>query len=140
VWPSADRALTALLLSLHVGLFVWALAGWSEWLLPAVPWPAVSNPLFPRWLLFAHWSAVLLAATLFLGGYRARWRRTPAAMIPAYAFMAAVCLVETFFFLVHPLRFVALALELVAYVAIPVALHRLPSFVARFALRSPAAG
>lgn len=132
-----SRSLPPLLLCLHAALLVWALAGWSEWLMPRVPWPEVSNPLFPRWLLLFHWSAVLIAAVLFLVGYLARWKRTPAAMIGAYACMAAVCVVETFFFLEHPLRFAALLAELTAYLAILLALFRLPSFVARFAPTAP---
>ena len=45
-----------------------AVAG-TEWLLPVVPWPLVSNPAFPPWLLLVHWLAVLVGAIAFLGGY-----------------------------------------------------------------------
>lgn len=127
-----SRCLPPVLVLVHAGLLVWAVAGLAEWLAPQVPWPRVSNGLFPRWLLLLHWIAVLLAAAIFLVGYAVRWRLTPKAMIPAYGLMAVVCVIETFWFLQHPLRFVAMALEFSAYVVIPIALHRVTSLAARF--------
>jgi hypothetical protein len=53
----------------------------------------------------------------------------------AYAFMAVVCVIETFWFLTGVGRFVAMALEFTAYVGIVVLLRRLPSFVNRFSSR-----
>lgn len=126
------RSLPPVLVLVHVALLLWAVVGLAEWLSPAVPWPRLSNVLFPRWLLLLHWTAVLLAAAIFLGGYAARWRFTPKAMIPAYALMAAVCVIETFWFLQHPLRFVAMALEFSAYIVIPIALHRVAGLAAHF--------
>jgi hypothetical protein len=137
VLTALNRLLPPLLVALHALLLGWALVGLVEWVLPEVPWPAVSNALFPRWLLLLHWLSVLGASVLFLAGYFLRWQRAPVLLIPAYAFMAAVCAVETFFFLTHPLRYVALVLEYLAYVLIPLALFRLPRFVRHFRLQEP---
>lgn len=126
------RLLPPLLVLLHAGLLLWALVGLAEWLSPTVPWPGVSNPLFPRWLLLVHWLVVLIASSLFLGGYALRWPRTPVAMVAAYGSMAIVCAIETMGFLTHPLRYLAMALEIAAYLLILVALYRMPVFVARF--------
>lgn len=129
-----DRVLPPVLVLLHAGLFLWASVGLVEWLVPGVAWRPVSNALFPRWLLLLHWLAVLNAAAIFLAGYVRRWPRTPVLLVPAYAFMAGVCTVETVFYLTHPLRYVAMALELAAYVLIPLALCRVPGLARRFGL------
>jgi hypothetical protein len=129
-----DRLLPSILLLLHAALFLWAVVGLIEWVLPRVPWRAISNPLFPRWLLLLHWLAVLAASSVFLYGYLRRWPRTPFLLITAYVFMATVCAVETFFFLTHELRFLAMILEFAAYILIPLSLYRVPSLARRFRL------
>lgn len=131
-----SRLLPPLLLVVHFALLLWALVGLAEWFVASVPWPRLSNVLFPQWLLLWHWLAILAASAIFLGGYFRCWPFTPKAMVPAYAMMAAVCVVETFGFLTHPLRFVAMALEFSAYIGISIALRRVPSFVARFEPRT----
>lgn len=123
-----------LLIVVHVILFSWATIGMAEWLLPEVPWPLVSNPAFPRWLLLMHWLAVFSGAITFLGGYLTRWPLTPVAVALAYAFMAVVCIIETFWFLTGVGRFVAMALEFGAYIGIVVLLLRHPAFVSRFSV------
>lgn len=108
-----------LLLVVHAGLLAWALIGLIEWVLPSVAWQRVSNPLFPRWLLLGHWLAVLVGASVFLVGYLRRWPGTPRAVAAAYVPMAVVCAIETFGYLTHPGRFIAMAAEYTAYLAIP---------------------
>jgi hypothetical protein len=129
------KVIPALLVVVHAILLVWATFGMAEWLLPKVPWPLVSNPAFPPWLLLVHWLAVLAGAVAFLGGYIARWRATPVAVALAYASMAVVCVIETFWFLTGVGRFVSMTLEFTAYIGIVVLLRRLPSFVSRFSGR-----
>lgn len=46
------KSIYIILLLIHIGLGVWAAMGLAEWVGLAVPWPRVSNPLFPRWLLW----------------------------------------------------------------------------------------
>jgi hypothetical protein len=132
VGTALNRIFPPILVTLHALLLGWAVIGLAEWFLLDLPWPAVSNELLPRWLLLLHWLSVLGASLLFLLGYLLKWKRTPVLMIPAYSLMAIVCTIETIFFLTHPLRYVAMVLEYIAYVAIPFALLRLPSFVRHF--------
>jgi hypothetical protein len=129
---SLNRLLPASLVVLHLLLLAWAVVGLVEWFLSQVPWPAISNALFPPWLLLLHWLAVLIASSLFLMGYVRRWSRTPELMIPAYAFMAFVCTIETVGFLTHSWRYLAMALELAAYAAIVLSLRRVPALASRF--------
>jgi hypothetical protein len=127
-----SRALPPLLLLVHCFLFAWAAVGLAEWLVPAAPWPRVSNPLFPRWLLLLHWLAVLAGSVTFLAGYATRWKGTPVAVAVAYLSMAAVCVLETVWFLTSPFRFVAMAAEFGAYAAIVALLRNANDFRQRF--------
>ena len=114
----ANRAIAAILVVVHAGLGLWAIVGFAELLAPSVPWPELSNPLFSTPMLLFHWTAIAAAAVTFLSGWFARWRLLPWAMAVCYAFMAAVCAVQTVFVLVHDSRFVDMALEYAAYLAI----------------------
>lgn len=124
--------LALFLLGVHVALLVWALVGMVELVSARVPWPKVSNVAFPPWLLLVHWLAVLGGSGVFVGGYLARWRHTPGALAIAYALMAAVCVIETFGFLTGTRRFVAMALELSAYLGILWLLRNHATFAQRF--------
>ncbi|MEQ8267839.1 MAG: hypothetical protein RH982_11620 [Parvibaculum sp.] len=106
------------LVVLHAGLLVWALMGFAEWFRVDVPLPHVANPLFPSGVLLAHWTSVLVTASLFLGGLALRWPATPTAVACGYAAMATVCLVETTTHLVHDTRWLAMGLEYAAYIGI----------------------
>ena len=68
---------------------------------------------------------MLLAGGIFLGGYAVRWSGTPVAL--AYVCLAALCAVETFGFLVSRTRFLGMAVECAAYVAIVIFLFRATS-------------
>ncbi len=127
-----SRTLPPLLLLLHAGLLLWATVGWIEWFASTVPWTPLSNPLFPQWVLFLHWSAVAIASALFLWGYATRWKHTPVAMIPAYGFMAIVCFIETIWFMESPYRYLAMAAEYAAYAGILWMLFRMPRLADRF--------
>lgn len=107
-----------MLLALHVLLAVWALVGLLEWFLAAVPWPRVSNPLFPPLVLLLQWLLILIAAGTFIVGYARQWRRTPQAMLVAYAAMAGLCAIETFWFLQHQARFLEMIVEYLEYAAV----------------------
>lgn len=115
---SFGRIVLAGLVLLHAGLLIWALMGLAEWIFGAVPWPAVANPLFPRAMLFFHWLSVIAASAAFLAGLALRWPGTPIAVSLGYGGMAAVCLVETTQYLVHDMRWVAMAAEYAAYLII----------------------
>ncbi|MEX0923267.1 MAG: hypothetical protein WDZ84_10865 [Rhodovibrionaceae bacterium] len=110
---------TALLLlfMLHLGLGAWGLGGLAEYLLPGLGF-GLQNPLFPAWLQLAHWLAILAGATAFLLGYLALARLLLPMLAAAYLAMAAVCAVETLFFLDGSGRYLAMAAEYAAYLAI----------------------
>jgi hypothetical protein len=119
------------LVAVHLWLVAWAAVGLVEWLFPQVG-PLFTNPLFPRWLQLVHWIAVLAGAGTFLAGYWLRWRTTPMAVAIAYIPMAAVCAIETFGYLTHDARFIAMAAEYAAYVTIPLVLAYYPPLASRF--------
>jgi len=121
-----DRAITIVLLIVHAGLLVWAVAGFAEMAVSAVPWSSLSNPLFSPTVLFLQWTAIALGAAAFLFGYALRWRYLPQAMIACYAFMASVCAYETVALLTHSARYTDMALEYVTYIAIVVYLFVSP--------------
>lgn len=122
----SGRLLRALVI-VHLGLAVWSLVGLVEFVLPAVPWPRIANPLFPPAVLLGQWLLVLGTATIFVGGYVRRWRHMPLAVGVGYALMASLCAYQTFFILMHEIRFVAMAAEFATYIAILAFLCRSPA-------------
>jgi hypothetical protein len=117
-------ALWLVLITTHVVLGLWAMVGFVEWFWATAPWPRITNPLFPRGVLLLQWGLSLAAAALFLGGYALRWSRTPTALAVVYAAMALLCAVQTFHYMHGTTRFVALAVEYMAYAGILIFLHR----------------
>jgi hypothetical protein len=116
----------------HVGLLVWALVGFAELTLPAVPWRRVSNPLFSPPMLVLQWALIAIAATTYLVGFSLRWPGTPVAMAVIYGAMAIVCAYQTFFILTDPTRFRAMAIEYVEYSLILAFLFLSPYMRSRF--------
>lgn len=106
------------LVVVHFGLGVWGIMGLVELLVSEPPWPALSNPLFTPTILLLQWVLVLTAALVFVPGYLIRWSLLPWAMAFVYAAMAALCAVETIGYLESRYRFLAMAAEYVAYLAI----------------------
>ena len=123
-----ERLVASALLAIHAFLLAWGLVGFVEWFSASVPWARVSNPLFPPTILLLQWTLVVIAGGVFLGGFASRWRHLPIAMAGIYAAMAMLCAVETFGYMVSDTRFVAMALEYAAYLAILVYLDRSPRF------------
>lgn len=127
-----ERIVAGAIVVVHVGLLAWALVGFAELVLPAVPWRPVSNPLFSRTMLLLQWTLIATAATIYLAGFCLRWSRTPVAMALVYAAMACVCAYQTFFVLTSPTRFRAMALEYVEYALILAFLFLSPYMRSRF--------
>jgi hypothetical protein len=131
------KVLGAALLGVHGTLALWAAAGLVELVVPAPPWPAVSNPELPRGVLVVHWVAMLGAGSTFLAGYLTRWPATLRAMVIAYAALASVCAVETFGYLTNESRFVGMAVEYATYGILITLLRRhLPARVRSARVRS----
>jgi hypothetical protein len=112
------RVIAWSLLCVHAGLGAWAAAGFIELGSAEVPWPSVTNPELPRWLLWLRWPLIAAASVAFIGGYHARWPPTPRAMLVIYSGMAAMCAYETFFILTDPNRYRAMAIEYAEYALI----------------------
>ncbi len=113
-----DVSIITFLLLLHAGLLGWAAVGVIEMIAPRVPWPRVSNPLFPPLVLALQWATTAAGALTLLIGWVRRWPLTPLALAGAYSAMAMVCAWQTFALLVHPERFREMATEYVTYVAV----------------------
>lgn len=109
------RLFALFLVLVHAGLGAWAVIGLVELALSNVPWTRLSNPLFSSRMLLLQWALVLTAAATYIGGYVARWRRTPVALATVYAAMALTCAYQTFFILEHSSRFTAMVIEYVEY-------------------------
>lgn len=116
--PRLVRAITALLVLVHVGLGAWAAVGLAELVLPQVPWARISNPLFSPAMLLWQWALVATAATVFIAGTLRRWPRLPLAMLGIYGVMALTCAYQTFFILTDDGRFVAMGIEYAEYAVI----------------------
>jgi hypothetical protein len=127
------KGLGWLLVLVHVLLAVWAVVGLAEMAFAEVPWPRVSNELFPAPVLLAQWLSILVASFFYIAGYLRRWRYTPHAMAFAYAIMATVCAVETFGYMISDTRFLAMALEYLAYALILLFLFKAQAMRRRFA-------
>ena len=86
-------------------------------------------------MLLLQWTLVALAARVFIPGYLMRWPKTPVLMLCIYGAMAAVCGYQTFFILTSPTRFLAMAVEYLAYAVILAFLFFSGHMRARFSLR-----
>lgn len=127
------RAIITALVAVHLFLLAWAIIGIAEFVSGQVIWPGATNPDFPRWMLLAQWVALPLTALVFLLGYAFGWRGMPSLLLAGYAVLAALCAYQTFFLLTHDTRFIAMALEYAAYVAIGIFLFRSARVQARLA-------
>lgn len=112
------RVVVGVLVAVHLFLAAWTLVGLAEFFASQVPWRPISNPLFPPWMLLAQWLAILPTAIVFLAGYALGWQYMPHALGVGYAAMAGLCAYQTVYLLKHDTRFLAMAAEYVAYIAI----------------------
>lgn len=119
-----SRAAIAILLSVHLFLVVWAVAGIFEMATGYAVWEGAISPGFPDWMLWLQWPPILLTGLAFVAGYALRWPQMPQAVIAGYAVLAALCAYQTFFLLTHDTRFLAMAAEYAAYIAIGLFLLR----------------
>lgn len=114
----------SMLVLVHLGLLVWGVLGFVEYFVPSVPWIDLQNPAFPAGMQFLHWVAIVAGGGTFLFGYVTKWQHTPVAMSLVYTMMATLCAVQTLDMLTNSGRYLAMALEYIAYVSIVVFLFR----------------
>lgn len=120
------------LLIVHLCLLVWSSGGFLELILPGVPWQPYTNPDFPNWLLPIHWGSALVTSMGFLYGYFTKWSKTPRFMMFAYATLALLCAIETFWFMTSQTKYIAMITEYVAYTLILFLLFKNTYFVRFF--------
>lgn len=125
------KATLTILLAIHALLAAWALLGLIEFFWPAPPWDRISNPLFPRPILLLQWLLTLTAAVVFIGGHVRRCSGTAISMMVVYGAMASLCALQTFVYMTSDTRFIAMAMEYLAYAGILCFLFRTQSFRAR---------
>ena len=122
------------LVALSVLLLVWGILGFVEYVAPSAAF-GLQNANFPPGVQFLHWLLIVLTGTVFVAGFLLRWRHTPFAMIVMYATLATLCFVETVDFNAFgggPGRFLVMAAEYVAYIALSVNLLRSRHIKERF--------
>lgn len=118
------RVLAVFLVLVHAALMAIGIIGLAELLLPSTPWAPISNPAFPVPILWLEWLLLLAAGILFVFGYLLRWRYTPAAMAVAYGALAALCMIQTTWYLEGRMRYPLMVLEYLEYALILVFLFR----------------
>ncbi|MEM9862419.1 MAG: hypothetical protein AAF938_12425 [Myxococcota bacterium] len=88
---------------------------------------------------FLHFLALFTTGTIFSVGYWLRWFPTPFATIVMYAVLATLCFIETVDFDAFgsgPTRFIPMAVEYAAYVALSAYLLRSETIEQHFARQS----
>jgi asparagine N-glycosylation enzyme membrane subunit Stt3 len=93
---------------------------------------SLQNPAYPAGLQFLQWVLLIAFGAVFLIGYATRWSLTPLMMIVVSAMLASMCFIQTVDFLTSDFRFVAFALECLAYILIAVFLLKSQRMRGRF--------
>lgn len=121
-----------ILVGIHSYLFLWSTGGIIEMVTSKVPWTPYTNLDFPNWLLPIHWGSVLITSSGFLIGYFTKWRGTPGFMLAAYTMLFTICVIETFGFMTSSTKYIAMLVELVAYIVILILMFKSRYFIAYF--------
>lgn len=122
------------LVIIHAILTGWGVLGLVEYFFPNVSL-GLQDANFPAGTQFLHFAAILVTGVIFLGGYFARWSKTPFATMTMYAVLATICFIETVdcgAFGGGPTRFVPMGIEYVTYVGISIFLLRSQTMRQRF--------
>lgn len=113
-------------------LLIWGVLGMFEYVTGITPVIALQNPAFPAGIQFLQWVLLIAFGAVFLLGYATRWPHTPVAVTVIFAMLATMCFVQTVDFLTNESRFLAFALECIAYLAIATFLLRSERMRRRF--------
>lgn len=115
-----------------VGMTVWGLAGFTEYLFGVTIIIPLQNPNFPPGTQFIHWLLISLSGTVLLIGYIKRWRYTPHVTLVIYACLATMCFIQTFDFMTRDGRYRSYAVEVTNYIVASVYLFRSKRMQQRF--------
>ncbi|MEM9328031.1 MAG: hypothetical protein AAGA85_20360 [Bacteroidota bacterium] len=110
----ASSVLAYLLLLVNIGMTLWGVLGFLEYLTGFALIP-LQNPNFPSGTQFMHWLTITASGLIYLLGFITRWRYTPYAMIVSYAMLGTLCTVETFDFMTAEWRYRSYINEIMLY-------------------------
>ncbi len=115
-----------------VGMTVWGLAGFTEYLFGITVIIPLQNPNFPAGTQFIHWLLITLSGTVFLYGYFTRWPYTPNVKLVIYACLSTMCFIQTFDFMTREDRYISYALEVTNYIVVSIYLFKSKLMQERF--------
>lgn len=117
-----------------VGMLIWGLSGFFEYVTGIVPFIPLQNAAYPDGVQFVHWLLISLTGGVFLVGYMSRWKWTPHAMVLLFSNLAALCTIQTFDFMSEQWGFSQYYTELIMYVVNSAFLFFSPDAKSRFGL------
>ena len=115
-----------------VGMTIWGVAGFIEYLSGITVVIPLQNENFPAGTQFIHWFLITLSGTVFLFGYFSRWHYTPNALMVIYACLATMCFIQTFDFMTREDRYSSYAKEVVIYIVVTIYLFKSKLMQERF--------
>lgn len=115
-----------------IGMTVWGVAGFIEYVFGIQVIIPLQNPNFPTGTQFIHWVLITLSGSVFLVGYFKRWKYTPNAKLVIYACLATMCFIQTFDFMTRPDRYVSYGVEVTNYIIVSIYLFKSKLMQERF--------
>jgi hypothetical protein len=115
-----------------IGMTIWGIAGFIEYLFGVTVIIPLQNPNFPAGTQFIHWFLITLYGIVFLAGYALRWRFTPEAKLVIAACLATMCFIQTFDFMTREDRYISYVIEVINYVIVTTYLFKSKLMQARF--------
>lgn len=119
-----SKIFSYLLLLYAVGMLIWGVLGFIEYLLGLVIIVPLQNPTFPAGTQFVHWTLITACGAIYLYGYFYKWKFTPYAMTTIFAMLATMCTIQTFDFMTEEWRYQSYVNEIIMYILISYYLFR----------------
>lgn len=127
-----SKGFSYLVLLSAVGMTIWGVAGFIEYLTGATIVIPLQNANFPSGTQFIHWVLITLYGVVFLYGYFSRWQYTPNAVMVICACLATMCFIQTFDFMTREDRYTAYAQEVTIYIVVTLYLFKSKLMQAHF--------
>jgi len=99
-----------------IGMLIWGVAGFFEYLTGIVPFISLQNNAYPSGVQFVHWSVITISGSVFFYGYVVRWKWTPYVMILLFSNLAVLCTIQTFDFMSDQWGYTPYFIEMAMYV------------------------